>query len=816
MTNHLYILDLKTLIWTRHIPPPDSDKAPSPRYFHTTNVYGHSLIIFGGMGYSRQSADGLCVLDDIAVFDVDTLSWNHPNIQPSLFAPRPRYAHLATISDNNLLVIGGQDMNNVYLTEINILNLESYEWTHATNFDQNVGAYRSIAIATDMGTSLPVPLMNNQSTQDNHIGNDSGQDKDYNSSRNRMSLLYADLDTNPNIDIPGPVFLYSNYNFADVNRELQLITRSSPSETSFSNKGTSISFENASKLMTGSSMPPGLRFPTGEVIGQHLIIAGTYLSPQTQSYSLWGLNIASLVWTRIDSGSIFGSGSWNRGVLHSSYNRYLVFGNINRNLLEDYNHRQVNFDHIASIDLEAYGIYQHPKVSCSPLAQEMGLRLLNEPTVADFSIITRENQEIAVNSAILRHRWPYFAQLLKEAKNGKQNETSKLDKIQEETNENSNNKENELPNHQSDETKHDDINSSIEFTANACSMSFPYVYPVVVALLQYLYTDNLLTAQQYQPHILSQLLLLADMYNLPRLVTLATHALHQMLNMSTAPLIFETAALSHQTSLQVRALKLMIAAKKMVQQQQQRSSQYVTSEYNYQHQNTSLDGNANDKDWDLSSMSSSGLQQQMDTASFQSLSNPQHNSFSNQSFSNSTYSSLPTSFRSSDLEFKQNHLSPTLGPYQGKGSSASSKSMASTSLSSSTNSSFHNGRSNSNSIASTLPARPSTSLNQYGLLSNRLQNINQTTGQLSSSVYQSANSPVGSQYSDSVKSSNFPFSGNVGNNANSTIAEDDALSVSSFSAYGNASSSSKDSIHKKRKEYRFLNALGNKFSISRS
>jgi hypothetical protein len=100
------------------------------------------------------------------------------------------------------------------------------------------------------------------------------------------------------------------------------------------------------------------------------------------------------------------------------------------------------------------------------------------------------------------------------------------------------------------------------------SMLFPYSYPVVIALLQFIYTDNLLTAQQYQPHILAQLLLLSDMYELPRLKSLTTHALHQMLNMSTAPLIFETAALSHQTSLQIRALKMMIAAKKMIQQQQ--------------------------------------------------------------------------------------------------------------------------------------------------------------------------------------------------------------------------------------------------------
>ncbi|KAI9499634.1 hypothetical protein BDB00DRAFT_732776, partial [Zychaea mexicana] len=493
MTNYMYVLDLNTLQWTRHIPPPDSAKPPKPRYFHSADVYNNTIVVFGGMGYSRISTDGLCVLDDISVFDVETMTWKRPTVEPSLFAPRPRYAHLSAIVEDKLVIIGGQDMNNGYLGEINVLDLKTWEWVHAKTFDKHVGAYRSIAITAPPRTRLPVML------------------------RESMGVTApTDSPNNNNIDAPCPIYLYTNYNFADVKRELQLI---------FTPSGASSAIEDCSNYMTGSAMPPGLRFPTGHTLGHHLVLAGTYLSPQSQSFTVWALDLGTLTWSRIETGSVFTQGSWNRGVLHEATNRFIVFGHRGRNLLDDYNHRQVNFDHVAMVDMEAFGVYNLPKSTCSTLAQEMGLSLLNEPAVSDFRIVTIENQSIPVNSAVLCQRWPYFEQLMKEN------------------------------------------------LLKAHSMSFPYPHPVVIALLQFIYTDNLLTAQQYQPHILSQLLLLADMYDLPRLRALATHALHQMLNMSTAPLIFETAALSHQTSLQVRALKMMIAAKKMIQQQQQQQQQ---------------------------------------------------------------------------------------------------------------------------------------------------------------------------------------------------------------------------------------------------
>ncbi|CDS13693.1 hypothetical protein LRAMOSA05867 [Lichtheimia ramosa] len=517
MTNYMYVLDLHTLEWTRHIPPPDSAKAPRARYFHSANVYKNTIVIFGGMGTTRMSQDNLCVLDDVSIFDISTMSWKRPTVEPSLFAPRPRYAHLASVIDDKLVVMGGQNIENAYLHEINVLDMTSWEWIHARTIEQHVGTYRSIAVAAPPGTRLPAgtPPSNNEipttrvtspdpmtAISPNNTGGGGG-----------------------NNDTSSSIYVYSNYNFTDVQRELQVIR---------SPLGTGATVEDCTHAMSGTLLPPGLRFPSGHSLGHHVVICGTHLSPQLQTFAIWALDLGTLAWSRIETGSIFTRGSWNCGTIYPNKNQALVFGHRERHLMEDYNHRQLNFDHIASIDLEAFGVYRVPENTCSTLAQEMGLSLLNEPTVCDFRIVTSDGRSIPVNSAVLSQRWSYFAQLM-ETRNTRQRPEGT--------------------------------------TLRTHSLSLPYPYPVVIALLQFLYTDHLITAQQYQPHILAQLLLLADMYDLERLRSLATHALHQMLNMATAPLIFETAALSHQTSLQVRALKMMIAAKKMIQQQQQQQQQ---------------------------------------------------------------------------------------------------------------------------------------------------------------------------------------------------------------------------------------------------
>ncbi|RCH78917.1 hypothetical protein CU097_000619, partial [Rhizopus azygosporus] len=269
MTNFLYILDLNTLQWTRHIPPPDSDKPPQPRYFHSASVYQENqLIVFGGMGYSRLSTGELCVMDDVAVLDIATMCWKKMRIQPSLYSPQSRYAHLSTVVEDRLIILGGQDLESNYLDEMNVLNLKTWEWEMIKALDKHVGAYRSMAAT--------VPLM-------------SKVDEDNRNNNNTDDPVTASMNQE-NKDQTTGVYLYTNSNFSDVKRELQLIHANH-------------SIEDYSGYMTGSIMPPGLRFPTGHALGNHLILAGTYLSPQSQSYTIWSLDLAKLTWSRIETGN---------------------------------------------------------------------------------------------------------------------------------------------------------------------------------------------------------------------------------------------------------------------------------------------------------------------------------------------------------------------------------------------------------------------------------------------------------------------------------------------------------------------------------
>ncbi|KAG0288526.1 hypothetical protein BGZ96_007731 [Linnemannia gamsii] len=601
MTNSIFVLNLNDFHWQnvsdivnvapkRAIGDPGAEDEnemgvpPTERYFHSANAYKNTIVIFGGMGPSSSgSAEGqpqdLVVFDDIKILDLEHLQWRQVRIPSSPHAPKPRYAHLSSVSGNKLVIIGGQDINNQYIEEVSVLDLDSLQWIASMPFEKHCGSYRSIAVSGS-GKGSFMPLIGGEAESQSPTPSPTSVTSDgfptsylrktpsntslhytpslRRSSSNlalskkgahmsRLSIGSGGLATSPptsdartsvyrlSLSMTGappvqqeenPVYIYSNFNFTDVKRELQVLTP------------PGFVTQDHSHSMTGNVLPPGLRFPTGAIAGQHLLLSGTYLTNAHQSFSIWSLNLSSLAWTRIDTGTVFSTGSWNRGLLLENSNAYLVFGNKSRSLADDYQNRQTNFEHVSIVDLEAFGIYQHPPTTMTQTAQELGLSLLNDPSMADFEILTQDDQRIPVNSAILSARWPYFGALMREQE------------------------EKEAAQCKTDNTEHDPTLSTKK------TLSLPEPYTVVLAFLQYLYTDHLVTAQQHHSQVLSQLLLLADMYGLDRLRDLATHALHQMLNMSTAAMVYETAALSQQIGLQIRSLKVMIAAKKMLQQQQ--------------------------------------------------------------------------------------------------------------------------------------------------------------------------------------------------------------------------------------------------------
>ncbi|EXJ81442.1 hypothetical protein A1O3_07734 [Capronia epimyces CBS 606.96] len=444
LTSSLYELDLIRRHWVKIDALGD---IPPPRYFHSVCALGDSkLVCYGGMSpstHSRHAATAepqpeVVVMSDVHVFDVPTRTWTLISTSDN---PQGRYAHCATILPSSavftsasaplsaihhnppsadphsgtlgvhldgtggaeMIVAGGQDSGNNYIEQISVFNLRSLRWTDTTPWDRKCGAYKSMVApltglsAENIGRGVPL--------------------------KDSRASSYAGTST----------LIYSNYNFLDVKLELQIRLPD----------GSVVE-----KPMTGPVSPPGLRFPNGGIIDSHFVVSGTYLTSSKHEYALWALDLKTLTWARIDTnGSIFSQGSWNRGLLWNRRNTFVILGHRKRSLVDDYNHRRINFSHVCMVELEAFGLYDNPRrdsptsgyVSVSApavpaslqatlpsqgaggrpynsTAEQLGQAALSLTELADMEIVALGGEKIPCNSFILSRRWgPFFNQLLVES-----------------------------------------------------------------------------------------------------------------------------------------------------------------------------------------------------------------------------------------------------------------------------------------------------------------------------------------------------------------------------------------------------------------
>lgn len=326
-------------------------------------------------------------------------------------------------------------------------------------------------------------------------------------------------------------------------------------------EGNDFKMSDRSSSMSGAVLPPGLRFPTGAICGNHLIFAGTYLAHSYQSYSIWALDLITMTWTRLDPGAALASGSWFRAALWNSESRrtssLLIFGNRTGSLVEDYNRRLLAWDDVAVLDLEAFGIYQPPRLQLDLKGQELGLAALEEGLLADFEAVCDDGRRISCSRRLLEVRWSWF----REQRRLFRDQASRaLDSALEQAGGEAVASDPPIPEY----LIHRPVALAIgtppdprpdpRLTPRALILSEPYA--VTLALLQYLYTQALLTPLQHAPAVLSQLLLLSSTYNIPHLQALVRHAMHRALAPMTSVGVYEVATLCGCQSLQIRYVVL--------------------------------------------------------------------------------------------------------------------------------------------------------------------------------------------------------------------------------------------------------------------
>ncbi|KAG8761812.1 hypothetical protein FRC12_009316 [Ceratobasidium sp. 428] len=661
MVADLYRFHLAEHTWER-LPAPETDpNAPPPRYFHSADVWNGHLVIFGGMGYasSPNTPDDLCVLSDVRLYSLADACWlpapPTPSpaatlgpdsvLDPTLAAgprsdltPRARYAHLSAVSANHLYIIGGQDMTNAWLDDIHVFDLVARTWVARVPYPRHCGTYRSVAVCAPERVVNPPRVFAN--IHDDGPGN-----------QDELVELPFTADATP--ECPNNIYLYSNHNFTDVKRELQTLH---PTPTV---PDSPFSLTDASALLTGSSLPPGLRFPTGALLGTHLLIAGTYLAHTFQSYSLWALDLRTYTWARIDPGAALSRGAWGRGVVWGAGGRFVVFGNREGNLVEDYNRRLLSWGDVAYVDLEAFGVYSPPRrmfaaltppvpapdaaintsgedpTQLSALAPViLGLKTLHQHRLADFEVVADDGRRIKCSSAVLEARWGWFrrqrqlfrkraqkveADLAREGGRGRSGSRSR------------NGERDASVARDQDIRIGDDDFAELDPRLSSRELRLSEPYAVTLALLEYFYTLTLTTPLQHAPPVLSALLLIACTYAeeltsdnreadesrsatgrsrhangngnghtnayspgssplsaasplsphprlpqfdaLPHLTSLVKHAMHRALSTTNSVGVYEVATLCDCQSLQIRALKVVMASsKKQVHKQRQHGS----------------------------------------------------------------------------------------------------------------------------------------------------------------------------------------------------------------------------------------------------
>ncbi|CAG8090336.1 unnamed protein product [Penicillium salamii] len=600
LTSDLYELDLIRRHWTKVEPAGD---VPPPRYFHSVCALGdNKLVCYGGMSPApsapkdpenpdSQTQSEVVVMSDIHIFDVPSRAWTRVAAHES---PQGRYAHCATILPSSacftsasaplsaihhnpetsshqgtlgvdidgfggaeMVVVGGQDSSNHYIEQISVFNLRSLKWTNTSPLGRSCGAYRSV-VAPLVGMDV------------SEIGS-SAPDRD-------MHEPIQDSSESPGC----PMLIYSNYNFLDVKLELQVRLPDG---------------RLVERPMQSQASPPGLRFPNGGIINGHFVVSGTYLTSSKQEYALWALDLKTMTWGRIDAGgSVFGQGSWNRGVLWPRRNSFVILGHRKRSLVDDYNHRRINFSHVCLVELEAFGLYNNPCRTAptsgyksyssstvpaslqkklvqltsggrplSAASDELGRLAQSLPEMADMELQAMGGERISVNSRVLTRRWgPYFIQLLRESSEGGIADTATLRPGFIHPSRNSSITITPSVGHNSTysdattlvnqgappksllENLEAPSAHSLAPTSRPRVLYLPHTILTLQVLVQYLYTAALPApgSSLCTPQILCSLLQLARPYQIDGLLEATVERLHQVLDGRNAAAVFNAAAMA--------------------------------------------------------------------------------------------------------------------------------------------------------------------------------------------------------------------------------------------------------------------------------
>ncbi|XP_057459488.1 LOW QUALITY PROTEIN: uncharacterized protein LOC130750087 [Actinidia eriantha] len=126
----LHILDTSSHTW---ISPSVRGDRPDAREGHSAARIGKQLFIFGGCGKSSDTSDEE-FYDDLYILNTETFVWRRAETSGSL--PAKRDSHTCSSWKNKIIVIGGEDSYDYYLSDVHILDADTLVWSKLNSTGQ--------------------------------------------------------------------------------------------------------------------------------------------------------------------------------------------------------------------------------------------------------------------------------------------------------------------------------------------------------------------------------------------------------------------------------------------------------------------------------------------------------------------------------------------------------------------------------------------------------------------------------------------------------------------------------------------------------
>lgn len=126
----LHIFDTSLNTWSS---PCIRGEGPEAREGHSAALVGKRLFIFGGSGKSLNSSHEE-YYDDLYILNTETFVWKRA--ETSGTPPAKRNSHTCSSWKNKIIVIGGEDLDNFYLSDVHFLDTDTLIWGKVNTLGQ--------------------------------------------------------------------------------------------------------------------------------------------------------------------------------------------------------------------------------------------------------------------------------------------------------------------------------------------------------------------------------------------------------------------------------------------------------------------------------------------------------------------------------------------------------------------------------------------------------------------------------------------------------------------------------------------------------